>query len=198
MVIHLEGHPKDRANNACRRASYFGNYTFDGVKDILKKAFDMKPLPVVDGEQGPIRKPRYARDIAELHQRELLEDTPCAGEVEVGVELCADVAVRVHPRRHPAWQQGAGRRRAVATADRQTLLSDTPRSRRRKTDAVSCGRVDGDADHLHRQSPPKHGGDLGRRAEHELRRRTVDGERDGEEPLLPNIDSDVVLRGHSA
>ena len=31
----------------------------------------MQPLPVVDGEQGPIKKPRYARDIAELYQREL-------------------------------------------------------------------------------------------------------------------------------
>ena len=71
VVIHLEGHPKDRANNACRRASYFGNYTYGGVKDILKKALDMQPLPVVDGEQGPIKKPRYARDIAELYQREL-------------------------------------------------------------------------------------------------------------------------------
>lgn len=70
-VVHLETHPKERANNACRRASYFGNYTYGGVKDILKKALDMKPLPVVDEQQGPIKKPRYARDIAELYQREL-------------------------------------------------------------------------------------------------------------------------------
>jgi hypothetical protein len=71
-VIHLEGHPKERANNACRRASFFGNYTYGGVKDILKKALDMQPLPVVVDEHGVHeQRPRYARDIAELYQREL-------------------------------------------------------------------------------------------------------------------------------
>lgn len=71
VVLHLEGHPKERANNACLRASYFGNYTYGGVKDILKKALDMTPLPVVDDKHGTLPKPRYARDIAELYQREL-------------------------------------------------------------------------------------------------------------------------------
>lgn len=71
VVLHLEEHPKERANNAARRASTFGNYTYGGVKDILKKALDMQPLPVVDGEQQPTKKPRFARDIAELYQREL-------------------------------------------------------------------------------------------------------------------------------
>lgn len=72
VVITLEKYPKERANNACRRASYFGNYTYGGVKDILKKALDMQPLPVVYDEHGVHQnKPRYAREIADLYQREL-------------------------------------------------------------------------------------------------------------------------------
>jgi transposase len=71
-VLMLEDHPAERANNACRRASHFGNYTYGGVKDVLKKALDLKPLPVVVDEDGkPLKKPRFARDIAELYQREL-------------------------------------------------------------------------------------------------------------------------------
>jgi transposase len=66
VILHLEGHPKDRANNACRRASYFGCYTYGGVKEILKKALDMEPLPTAERLGGEIQKHRYARNIAEL------------------------------------------------------------------------------------------------------------------------------------
>lgn len=73
VVLHLEGHPKERANNACRRASHFGCYTYGGVKEILKKALDMEPLPVDDGAAISIQKPRYARNIAELYGQLPLE-----------------------------------------------------------------------------------------------------------------------------
>lgn len=74
VVLHLEGHPKERANNACRRASYFGCYTYGGVKEILRKALDMEPLPAVETTNGPLPQPRYARNIAELYGQLPLEN----------------------------------------------------------------------------------------------------------------------------
>lgn len=45
MVKHLETFPRSRAVGACQRALYFGNYKYRGLKEILRKALDLEPLP---------------------------------------------------------------------------------------------------------------------------------------------------------
>ncbi|MCA9521752.1 MAG: IS21 family transposase [Myxococcales bacterium] len=74
IVSHLEGFPPERAAAACRRARYYANYSYQGIKNILKKALDLEPLP---NERQPalgmLTNPRFARSIDELlaiHRRE--------------------------------------------------------------------------------------------------------------------------------
>jgi hypothetical protein len=67
MVLHLETFPKERANAACRRARYYANYGYVGLKTILEKALDLEPLPVaVVPATEPSSPPRFARDLREL------------------------------------------------------------------------------------------------------------------------------------
>jgi len=69
MVTHLETFPDDRARAACERARFFGNYTYYGLKNILRKALDLQPLPAaVCPAQGRLDKPRFARSVDELLQ----------------------------------------------------------------------------------------------------------------------------------
>jgi transposase len=65
IVMLLEKHPRDRANNAARRARHFGIRTYKGIAEILRKALDFDPLPPdLPMELPP--NPRFARDVAEL------------------------------------------------------------------------------------------------------------------------------------
>lgn len=66
IVTHLERFPSERANAACRRAMFFENFTYAGVKKILVDALDLEPLPVatVPATQGGFR---FARRISELY-----------------------------------------------------------------------------------------------------------------------------------
>ncbi len=67
IVTYLEQFPRQRAQAACTRASYFGNYSYGGVKRILTRALDQQPfLPVVQLECGVLDNPRFTRDIQEL------------------------------------------------------------------------------------------------------------------------------------
>jgi transposase len=67
IVTHLERHPRERAEAACRRASYFGTFSFQGVKNILLRALDLEPLPAGAALAGsPQESFRYARSAAEL------------------------------------------------------------------------------------------------------------------------------------
>ncbi len=66
MVLHLETFPKERANAACRRARYYANYGYVGLKTILEKALDLQPLPLALLPAEPQSKPRFARDVREL------------------------------------------------------------------------------------------------------------------------------------
>lgn len=69
MVTHLETFPVERARAACRRASYFGNYGYVGLRDILRRGLDLEPLPVaVAPARGHLDAPRYARRVHELLQ----------------------------------------------------------------------------------------------------------------------------------
>ncbi len=68
IVQHLEGFPVERANAACRRASYYGSYSYGAIKNILRKGLDLQELPkTVVVEDGKIlTRPRYARTVQEL------------------------------------------------------------------------------------------------------------------------------------
>jgi hypothetical protein len=67
IVTHLEGFPPHRAVAACRRARFFANYSYQGIRNILKRALDLQPLPG-DGqvEMSWSSPPRFARDLHEL------------------------------------------------------------------------------------------------------------------------------------
>ena len=67
MVIHLEQFPVERALAACERARYFGNYTYPGLKEILRKGLDTRPLPNAARPCfGALAAPRFARDPRQL------------------------------------------------------------------------------------------------------------------------------------
>jgi len=67
IVTHLERHPRERAEAACRRASHFGTFSYQGVKNILLRALDLEPLPAGAASTGsPQESFRYARSAAEL------------------------------------------------------------------------------------------------------------------------------------
>jgi transposase len=75
IVTFLEQYPRHRAEAASRRASFFGNYTFQGVKRILVSALDLEPVPtVVNFGHGRLDRPRFARTVDEL-MASTLEDS---------------------------------------------------------------------------------------------------------------------------
>jgi len=62
IVKLLEQHPRERARNACVRASFFGNYTYGGIKEILAKGLDYDPLPEpLFPDDGRLEAPAFAR-----------------------------------------------------------------------------------------------------------------------------------------
>ena len=67
IVQYLEGFPRHRAIAACERARFYGNYKYQGIKEILRKALDQKPLPsLVLPQTGALPEPRFARSVQEL------------------------------------------------------------------------------------------------------------------------------------
>jgi transposase len=66
IVLLLEQHPKQRAHRACKRALYFGNLTYKGIKDILRKGLDMQPLPNERPTFGHLNTPTFARSVQEI------------------------------------------------------------------------------------------------------------------------------------
>jgi transposase len=69
IVGHLENFPRERAAAACRRARHFGNYTYSGLKAILRQGLDLQPLPdtgTAPAAQQPLPHPRFARAITDL------------------------------------------------------------------------------------------------------------------------------------
>lgn len=64
IVTHLEGFPLVRAQAACRRADYFANYTYTGIRRILAQALDLEPLPAATPVHGQLTAPRFARPAA--------------------------------------------------------------------------------------------------------------------------------------
>ena len=66
IVTYLEKFPAERANAAARRASFYGSYTYQAIKNILTRALDLQPLPTNRPTQLWADLPRFARDIATL------------------------------------------------------------------------------------------------------------------------------------
>jgi transposase len=66
IVTHLDQFPVQRAAAACRRADYFANYSYQGVRRILASALDLDPLPNSHPKHGQLTEPRFARPVAEL------------------------------------------------------------------------------------------------------------------------------------
>ena len=69
IVMHLERHPVERAENASRRARFFGSYDYRSLKNILVRGLDLEPLPAVAAAASssqPQESFRFARSAAEL------------------------------------------------------------------------------------------------------------------------------------
>ena len=77
IVTHLERFPQDRAEATSRRASHFGTFSYQGVKNILLRALDLEPLPAGTASTGsPQESFRYARSAAELlHGRTMFHES---------------------------------------------------------------------------------------------------------------------------
>lgn len=67
IVRHLETFPVERARAACRRASFYGSYGYQAIKNILRKGLDLEPLPsLVVPSSDALERPRFARNVQEL------------------------------------------------------------------------------------------------------------------------------------
>lgn len=66
VVSLVEKYPEERANAACCRALHFGNLTYVGVRDILRKALDKEGLPDEEHVFGRPSNPAFARSSSEI------------------------------------------------------------------------------------------------------------------------------------
>jgi hypothetical protein len=66
IVTYLEKFPTERANAAARRASFYGSYSDQAIKNILLRALDLEPLPAPASKSAWTGSPRFARDITTL------------------------------------------------------------------------------------------------------------------------------------
>ncbi len=63
IVTHLEKYPAQRAQGACRRASFYGTHSYQVIKNILNQALDLEPLPTSRPTATAwADPPRFARD----------------------------------------------------------------------------------------------------------------------------------------
>ncbi len=72
MVTMLEKYPPDRAERACARARFYGNYRYGGLKDILRRGLDFEPLPHVSvPTYGGLSQAVFARKATDYLQPQL-------------------------------------------------------------------------------------------------------------------------------
>ena len=68
----LEKYPPDRAERACARARFYGNYRYGGLKDILRRGLDFEPLPhVTVPTYGGLSQAVFARKATDYLQPQL-------------------------------------------------------------------------------------------------------------------------------
>jgi transposase len=72
IVTHLEKFPPERAQAACRRASFYGAKTYQAVRDILRRGLDLEPVRVTVEPPDTTWTPRFARDTRTLSLSRLL------------------------------------------------------------------------------------------------------------------------------
>jgi len=70
IVSHVESYPVTRINAACERARLYGNYTYAGIRNILKEGLDMSPVYETPFVHGRLENPRFARPINEFVAQE--------------------------------------------------------------------------------------------------------------------------------
>lgn len=74
IVTELRKYPLHRAVSAVARASYYGNFTFVGVREILRKALDLEELPAAlvpsPDHPGEMRFARSADELLANHQED--------------------------------------------------------------------------------------------------------------------------------
>ncbi|WCQ96379.1 MULTISPECIES: Mu transposase domain-containing protein [Sorangium] len=64
IVTPLEKFPQERAQAACRRASHYGNLSYQGVRDILRRGLDFEQSPQSAAPAAwADAPPRFARDL---------------------------------------------------------------------------------------------------------------------------------------
>jgi len=63
VVTHLQSFPVHRARAACVRALHYQNFTYAGLKDILRRGLDLTPLPGGGNKLAEhwSQKPRFSR-----------------------------------------------------------------------------------------------------------------------------------------
>jgi hypothetical protein len=61
IVTHLEKFPTERAEAACRRASFYGSLSYRAIKNILLQGLDLEPLPTMVQQSLWQDGPRFAR-----------------------------------------------------------------------------------------------------------------------------------------
>lgn len=66
IVTYLEKFPIERASAAARRASFYGSFSYQAVKNILTRALDLEPLPTSKAKPAWADTPRFARDLKKL------------------------------------------------------------------------------------------------------------------------------------
>lgn len=71
IVTHLETFPDHRRLATVARARFYGNYSYAGIRNILKEGLDAQPLPQVAVPQAVAahERPRFARNPTELLAR---------------------------------------------------------------------------------------------------------------------------------
>jgi hypothetical protein len=75
IVTYLQKYPRERAASACRRASFYGSYSYVAIKNILRCGLDFEPLPMaLTTPASPAQPMRFARSMAELLHHNV-EDT---------------------------------------------------------------------------------------------------------------------------
>ncbi|QED28135.1 hypothetical protein FRD01_13020 [Microvenator marinus] len=68
--------PVERINAACERARLYGNYTYPGIRNILRDGLDMAPAYETPFIHGRLDNPRFARSVDEIIGEEVHDERP--------------------------------------------------------------------------------------------------------------------------
>ena len=67
IVTHLEKFPIERARAACDRATSYGAFSYQAIKNILRRGLDLEPVPkAVAFAASDLPAPRFARKVGDI------------------------------------------------------------------------------------------------------------------------------------